>query len=47
MKQAPELFEKMLKFWAMYYYYELGYYYYLYYHLLPCNKQLLYSLLWD
>ncbi len=47
MKQAPELLEKMLKFWAMYSYYELGYYYYYYYHLVPCNKQLLYSLLWD
>ncbi len=37
MKQAPELF------WAMYYYY----YNYYYYQLLSCNKQSLYSLLWD
>ncbi len=33
----------VLKFWAMYYFYELGYYYY---NLVPCNKQLL-SVLWD
>ncbi len=45
-KNLQNCFEKVLKFWAMYYCYELGYYYY-YYHLVPCNKQLLYSLLWD
>ncbi len=32
-------FEKVLRFWPMYYYYELDYYYY--YHLVPCNKHLL------
>ncbi len=32
-KTLQKCVEKVLKFWAMYYYYELGYYYY--YHLVP------------
>ncbi len=37
------LFKTLLKLWAMHYYFKLG----CYDHLVPCNRQLPYSLLWD